>query len=221
MGWFGVWFGAGRDNSDSVVPTVSLVSPTEFDDDYDIASVTPVVFEITDALPGLRTATVFVTGPGFEGVQAAYYNDALVTPFTSDSTVTAITGGLSFSLLPANGWSPGTLTIIVEAVDQDGNHILESFDWLIPLPAAIASAAEGNAGYPFRDSTWRWKRRLNKQKCSVVSVAIEDSGSDGPGFVLTALALEIRRKSGLDRIPWRGGTVTNRAGTHDINDGTE
>jgi hypothetical protein len=54
----------------------------------------------------------------------------------------------------------------------------------------------------------------------VVSVAIEDNYSEGPGFTLTALALEIGRKTGLDRVPWTGGSTTNRSGTQTITDGT-
>jgi hypothetical protein len=83
---------------------------------------------------------------------------------------------------------------------------------------ALVSLPERYAGF-FRDAVWRWRRRLQRQKCSVISIAIDDNYTDGEGFVLTALALEIGRKQGLDRIPWRGGSSTTPHGTNDSGNG--
>ena len=70
-----------------------------------------------------------------------------------------------------------------------------------------------------RDSVWRWRRRLNRQKCSVLSISLDDNYSDGPGFTLTAIGLDIGKKSGLDRMPWRGGTSVTAQGTTTIRNG--
>lgn len=60
------------------------------------------------------------------------------------------------------------------------------------------------------DSTWEWVRRPSRQKCSVVSIALEDVNTDGPGFELTAFTLELARKQGLNRVPERTGTGSYR-----------
>lgn len=60
------------------------------------------------------------------------------------------------------------------------------------------------------DSVWRFRRRPRRQKCSVFSIAISDLGSDGPGFKLTVLGLELGKKLGMDRIPAAGGTNSYR-----------
>ncbi len=72
----------------------------------------------------------------------------------------------------------------------------------------------GDAGNAtLEDSVWRFRRRPARQKCSVFSVSISDLGSDGPGFTLVVLALELARKPGLDRIPAvTGGNSTNSRG---------
>ena len=59
-----------------------------------------------------------------------------------------------------------------------------------------------------QDNAWEWLRRPSRQKCSVVSIAVEDAGTPGPGFVLNAIGLELARKPGLNRTPARGGTDT-------------
>lgn len=215
-GYFADWF----DTIESVIadttpPVINLISPTEFGD-YSSARTTPVVIEVTDQVPGLRLVSILVSGAGFTGTVVVYYDGSFFSPFTS-STDANISLGKQFSLLPENGWSPGTLEIVVTAVDQDGNLAAETFEWVI---SQTQVSQADNPGYPFRDSTWRWRRRLNKQKCSVISVAIDDDYTEGPGFTLTALSLEIGRKPGLDRVPWRGGKYTNRSGSGDIDDGT-
>lgn len=72
-----------------------------------------------------------------------------------------------------------------------------------------------------RDRVWRARRRLLRQKCSVISIAIDDNYTDGEGFTLTALALELAKKKGLDRSPWRGGTYTNTGGSGSSETGNE
>lgn len=68
------------------------------------------------------------------------------------------------------------------------------------------SALVGN----IEDSTWDWVRRPSRQKCSVISIALEDVNTDGPGFVLSAFTLELAKKQGLNRTPERTGTGSFR-----------
>ena len=49
-----------------------------------------------------------------------------------------------------------------------------------------------------RDSVWRWRHRLSKQKCSSCSVEITYTGPD-KGPIHTALIFEVGRKAGIDR----------------------
>ncbi len=209
-------FHLGGYTGDIVAPEIDLISPEDFSDTFSVATSTPVVIEVTDS-PGIRAVNIFASGTGFTGIQAVYYNGDFTPLFSDGSSTAAITGGTRYTFLPDSGWNGGTLTIFVEAIDHDGNRAVETFSWAIEL--AASAAIDGNPGYPFRDSVWRWRRRLNKQKCSVISVAIDDSYSPNAGFTLTALALEIGRKQGLDRSPWRGGTFTNRSGSGTLPDG--
>ncbi len=50
------------------------------------------------------------------------------------------------------------------------------------------------------DLRWEWVRRPERQKCSVISISLEDVNTDGPGFVLSAITLELARKPGLNRV---------------------
>jgi hypothetical protein len=60
------------------------------------------------------------------------------------------------------------------------------------------------------DLTWDWERDPARQKCSSISIALEDYNTDGPGFELAAFTLELARKSGLNRGPTRTGTGSYR-----------
>lgn len=98
----------------------------------------------------------------------------------------------------------------------------EYWEWDVPDPetqnddtwgsGAWGDGSWGDTTMPsFRDSVWRWRRRPHRQKCSVFSVVVSDVGSDGPGFTLTALGLELGKKTGLDRIaPVTGGSTASR-----------
>lgn len=62
-----------------------------------------------------------------------------------------------------------------------------------------------------KDYVWRFRRRPRRQKCSVFSISISDRSSNGPGFTMSCLGLELGMKKGLDRIPAVvGGTNINR-----------
>lgn len=98
----------------------------------------------------------------------------------------------------------------------------EYWEWNVPDPESQnndtwgagtwGDGSWGDTTLPsMRDSVWRWRRRPHRQKCSVFSVTVSDLGTDGPGFTLTALGLELGKKTGLDRIsPVTGGTTASR-----------
>lgn len=60
------------------------------------------------------------------------------------------------------------------------------------------------------DLVWDWQRDPAIQKCTAISIAVQDYNTDGPGFELAALTLELARKPGLNRGPTRSGTGTYR-----------
>jgi len=128
----------------------------------------------------------------------------------------AITNGYRLSFYPTAGWSSGPLTLSVTALDADGNVATLAIS--LNVPYATVDTIDGSP-QELRDSIWRWTRRLRRQKCSVISVSIDDNYSVGPGFILTALSLELGKRKGLDRVPWRGGSTTSPHGTSDINNG--
>lgn len=58
--------------------------------------------------------------------------------------------------------------------------------------------SDGQSGLYFRDNTFRIRKRLNRQKCSVVSFEFSDQGSNG-NFSPVVLGLRLGRKAGLDK----------------------
>lgn len=116
--------------------------------------------------------------------------------------------------------------IHVDIYYNEQDFAAEFFDWTMPgdnqNQDTFGSTIFGDGnfgdntsfeGIQFRDSTWPWRRRPARQKCSVISIAIDDNYTSGEGFTLTALCLEIARKPGLDRTPWSGGTYSNAGGS--------
>lgn len=125
----------------------------------------------------------------------------------------------------AIGEAHGTHKVHVDVYYNEREFAEESFDWDYTASTQNADTfgtglfGDGNfgddtalAGIQFRDVTWPWRRRLFRRKCSVLSVAIDDNYTNGEGFTLTALALELAKKPGLARLPWRAGTYNNTGG---------
>jgi hypothetical protein len=100
---------------------------------------------------------------------------------------------------------------VLRVADAAAQPYIYAFD-VVSSPTVVDTSTY-TSPWMFRDSVWRWRRRLSRQKCSVISVAIDDNYSPGEGFVLTALALELGMKPGLDRVPWHGGTTVNQQGS--------
>lgn len=207
MTYFDGWFDPDV-AVDTVAPTITLISPPE----PDLETSDSIVIDVTDA-SGLGPVTILITGTGFSGTQVVYTGSTFVSPFTSGVRAT-IADGYRFTF--STTWLAGEISVSVLAVDTDGNFATDTFTWDIEAPAP----GDDLTPQPFRDSVWRWRRRLNRQKCSVISVAIDDAYTAGPGFTLTALALELGRKSGLDRVPWRNGTHVNPTDSGSNSDGT-
>lgn len=127
----------------------------------------------------------------------------------------------------------------VEVFYNEREHAGEFFEWDYPEDSSPASWATDEFGdltfgsgtfgdmdadqahHQSRDSVWSWKRRVARRKCSVISVAIDDNYTNGAGFILTALALELGIKPGMDRVPNRGGTYTNTQGSGTSRTGRE
>ena len=214
MSFFEDWFddASGGTSKDTTPPTITKVSPVAFDADYAVARVTPIVVDITDATPGLGTIVVTkADSVVYFGSPVAAYGVAY-----TGSSIVAITNGYRLSFYPTAGWDSGALALTVVAIDGDGNMASLGISLDVPYPSGVT--VDGSP-QEFRDSIWRWRRRLRRQKCSVISVAIDDNYTIGRGFTLTALALELARRKGLDRVPWRGGSITNTHGSGDVSNG--
>jgi hypothetical protein len=189
-------------------PTITFVSPDEFSDQYAIARTTPVVVDVTYVGPGAGLSQITITHHDtvvYFGSPGGSLEDGY------EGSVVVITDGYRFSFYPEDGWSPVADSFVVVAY---ASEVPSEYTASLTLPAFDLGSPQD-----FRDAVWRWRRRLRRQKCSVISVAIDDNYSNGPGFVLTALSLEIGRKTGLDRVPWRGGSTTNTHGSSDIGNG--
>jgi hypothetical protein len=193
----------GGGPGDTAPPVIVKDSPTDFDTDPGVAATEPIVIDITDET-GLsffaitRGATLVYSGTGVSGS---------FQPGYSASSITPVVGGYRLSVVPVPSWGSGTVTLVVSAVDTGGN--LTTVTVSLPLPPGAESGLPGF----FRDNVWRWRRRLNRQKCSVISVAIDDRYAPNAGFTLTAISVEAGRKRGMDRAPWRGGGYTNSSGS--------
>lgn len=120
-------------------------------------------------------------------------------------------------------WDPseGTHNVRVELYYDERDFLEEFWEWTVPDAtqntdtwgtSTWGAGVWGDTASTFfvRDSVWRFRRMPRKQKCSVFSVSISDNNTDGPGFALVALGLELARKSGLDRIAVPGGTNVSR-----------
>lgn len=206
-GWFDP---AGTGGGGGTPPTITLISPPTF-----ATLSTPVVIDVLDDT-GLSSVYITASGAGLTGTVAVYVAGAFQPGFTA-STVASVSGGYRFTITKDGGWSEGELDLFVAAVDTSGNSASAGFSWVIDTAPDDTTPGPG---VPFRDSVWRWRRRLDRQKCSVISVAIDDNYTAGPGFVLNALALEIGRKPGLDRVPWRSASETSPSGSGSESDGT-
>lgn len=207
MTFFDGWFDPEITVS-TTAPVITLVSPAEGDIENDDT----ITIDVTDD-SGFGLITIVVAGAGITGHQVVYTGSAFVAPYTTGVRST-ITDGYRFAF--TGPWATGELEVSVYATDFYGNFATDTFSWTVEAP----EAGDDLSPQPFRDSVWRWRRRLNRQKCSVISVAIDDAYTPGPGFTLTALALEIARKPGLDRVVWRNGTGTNPTGSGSRSDGT-
>ncbi len=73
------------------------------------------------------------------------------------------------------------------------------------------SGSWGDPGqHPLRDDLWRWNRKPARQKCSVISVELADNGANSASFAPVFIALEIGKRSGLDKY---GRPTSNGAST--------
>ncbi len=107
---------------DTVSPVVTLVSPAA---EGELANTfAPLVFDVTDLAPGLRTVTIhllFDSSAVAGAMHTVYMRDSFQRGYSG--TVTAIANGLRFSVnAPAGpvGW-PGAFRIYAEPVDAAGN----------------------------------------------------------------------------------------------------
>jgi hypothetical protein len=133
--WFDPWIEDGGGGGDATPPTITIVSPDIDDDpgnagafsaDWEIARMTPIVLEITDAAPGIEYACLVCRYPGAVDEITVYRRGAFRGQFLGLSSVITDTGTtLRLSILPLNGWpssdAVSDIVFDVDVVDSDGN----------------------------------------------------------------------------------------------------
>lgn len=106
-------------------------------------------------------------------------------------------------------------TLKVNVYYDEREYPDESFTWSNSSGLANGTWGEGVWGQAFwgdrrsdgqfrmRDSVWRFRYRLAKQKCSVISIEMRFKSDRGAFAVPTVVMLELGKKEGMDRMPAR------------------
>lgn len=115
---------------DATAPTISNMTPSPsvapgdpggFPADYRAARTTPIEFDVTDVTPGIALIIVWVKFSNRTDTLVVFDGVSLLWPFDL-STVTPITNGYHFAVLPRGGWpSDCTVSFHARAIDQAGN----------------------------------------------------------------------------------------------------
>ena len=80
---------------------------------------TPVVFTVLDVKPGVATACVLIQYAGDTDYRGVFDGGVFLGSFVGSSSVTEITNGLTFSILPQGGWL-SAFTLRAYGTDLDG-----------------------------------------------------------------------------------------------------
>jgi hypothetical protein len=104
----------------------------------------------------------------------------------------------------------GTPPPVVVRIYKNGNdYYSEQFSWQYLDTSGYGDGDWGsglwgdtNTSYYTTDRAWKWRKRFKKQKCESVSIEMTDNGLVTPSskWVPIAIALEIGRKAGLERM---------------------
>lgn len=105
-------------------------------------------------------------------------------------------------------------TVTVNVYKDESEAWSERFSWDSEDDLNTSTWGGGNWGSGFwgdstgthfaaRDSIWRFRRRLNHQRCSAVSIELVFSSRYGKAVVPTALILEIGNKNMMGKMPTR------------------
>jgi hypothetical protein len=151
---------------DNVPPVITAISPTPsttpgaaggFSATYATARATPIVISAIDLAPGLgflQVVVVYLDGTA----EIAYRAGAFTPAYAVGSASSNIAYGLQLSILRNQFWPGGTLasnlavSLIVDAVDGDGNIASSTFYYELPVtqvappaPSPPVAAAIGAA----------------------------------------------------------------------------
>jgi len=102
-----------------IAPVIQNVSPAA---STEIEALTPVEFDVLDLDPGLRLVLITLKYENSGNTLLIFNGVNFVSPFSAGtSSVSAITNGLHFSILPSGGWAGNIEELFVYAVDTAGN----------------------------------------------------------------------------------------------------
>lgn len=99
-------------------PAVAVISPAA---GTAIARNTPLVVEVTDT-DGLRRAVLLMSFADLAEAELVHDGDRFTRSYQAGSSVSAITGGLRFTLQRSGGW-PAAPTLEVVAYDIIGGEV--------------------------------------------------------------------------------------------------
>lgn len=108
--------------ANAVPPVITMITtPGVLPGTLAQAKQAPIVFEVTDIDPGLLTVPIYIRFAGVAGESVLVRRGVFRAPFSG--SITAITDGFRFSVNPPSGGWPGTVTIILDPIDGDGNMV--------------------------------------------------------------------------------------------------
>ena len=86
----------------------------------------------------MSLVSVTITAAFDAGLSETVYSTGnFHTPYVDDSTVTPVTGGYDLELIRAGGWPGTTVELTIDALDNDGNHTVETITWNVPEPTSV------------------------------------------------------------------------------------
>lgn len=143
----------------------------------------PLHAENAGAFWRIRRWALFGTGGGHDLRIRYFYDDS---PDWEEETVLTIPDGNGTAWGEVGStWGVGQWGDMVETYQRD-------------------QPGDGLAAIWYRDGKFRIRKRPHRQKCSVWAVEFSDLGAPNAGFTPYILAIELGKKTGLDRVPPAG-----------------
>lgn len=122
---FDITIGGATDETEPTVAAVTVEG--SLGADFETATVAPIVVDITDETSLAYTAVwaCFGSTPATLTKECVYRRGDFEPGYATNSTESAISGGIRLSIRRDDGWPPGTVNIVIDPVDGGGNLDVE------------------------------------------------------------------------------------------------